>query len=270
MRPNAKEIVKIVFVGFAVMMAVPAAYRVWLMYHPQPERQRTSLSEYLEKSAAANEVRLLMTPLSDWTSGEAASKPRVHAWLLAHERTVLPWEWTDEARRKDPEGYLKLWRKLFEECRDELKAKLEDEEGRLKALDREIEVMTVLYSHRTNQLSRIAAVVATNSFPMTLSVERKRKGRLWGWNTRTEYVTFAGREDYDSSSRGWATAERREADDESARIEAKFAERRTSVARGEALDALRKRSVEVLKSLSDPPAASSDMLVRDLLALIVE
>lgn len=268
MRPTAREIVRIVVVGFAVMLALPAAYRIWLAYHPAPERQRRTLSEYLEKSAAANEIRLLMTPLSGWSADEMKAKPLICGWLKAHERTVLPWEWTDEARRKDPEGYLKVWRRLFDERKSELEAALKTERKRHEKLVDEIEVLETLHAQRTNQLSKIEAIAATNTYPMTLLVERLEKGRFWGWNRRSEFKTFETRDAYDAPDRGWATEERKVSAAEVTRLAEKSKDRLRSESRTATLESLLARTTELLDSLSAPPAASSDMLVRELLSLM--
>lgn len=268
MTPTARELVRIVVVGFAVMLALPAAYRIWLAYHPAPERQRKTLCEYLEKSAEANEIRLLMTPLSGWSAEEMKAKPRVCGWLKAHERTVLPWEWTDEARRKDPEGYLKLWRRLFDERKSELESSLKTERKLHERLGDEIEELETVHAQRTNQLAKIEAIAATNSYPMTLAVERLEKGRFWGWNRRTEFKTFETRDAFDAPDGGWTTVERKESAAEIARLAAKSGKRRLSESRLSALEALSARATELLEALSAPPAASSDMLVRELLALM--
>lgn len=270
MRPSGGEIVKIVFVGFAIMLAVPAAYRLWLVCHPQPERPRPSLSQYFERSAEANAVRLLTTPLAKWSDGERSAKPLIAAWLKEHDRTVLPWEWTDEARRKDPGGYLKIWRKLFEERKSALEAAVKSARKRLADLGDGLAAMTKVQAHRTNQLDRLVAIAATNSFPMTVSVERMEKGRFWGWNTRAESMTFADREGFDSADRGWVTAVRREAAEVDGRIAAKRGEGKAMRERLETLDSLRMRASDVLDALAKPPAVSPDLLARDLLELLTD
>nr|MCR5750457.1 hypothetical protein [Kiritimatiellia bacterium] len=53
---------------------------------------------------------------------------------------------------------------------------------------RELEILITLHTHRTNQIARLRTLAATNTFPCQISVERLKKGRLWGWNHNVEVV----------------------------------------------------------------------------------
>jgi len=265
MQAPAKEIVKIVVVCLVVMLALPAAYRVWLACHPQPEGPRQTLAEYIGKAAEENALRLLKTPLPKWTEWERQAEPKVCGWLKAHEKTVLPWEWTDEARRKDPEGYLKLWRGLFAEQEAELNVRLKAERRKLKAVEREMRAAEAIHAHRTNQLVRIQAFVATNAFPVTLRIERLEKGRFWGWNTRVETLSIVRREDYDGTGSGFLFRERRLIDEENGRLLAQFALRDDAARRVSAFESCLRRQTETCKALLADPSAEQDRLAKALL-----
>ena len=58
----------------------------------------------------------------------------------------------------------------------------------MKRLDRELQILTTIHTHRTNQIARLSALAATETFPCKISIERLEKGRLWGWNKRVEVV----------------------------------------------------------------------------------
>jgi len=158
-------------VGLVFMTALPLAYRMWTHFHPQPAERRQSVSGLLAKAAEVRAVLLLQTPLAKWTDYDRKSEPAIHAWLEAHAKTVLPWEWTDAARRKDPDGYLALWRGLFGEQRDELDRRLKLESGRLKSLERKLWIAEKVQGHRANRLVRALSHVATNSFHLTLEAD---------------------------------------------------------------------------------------------------
>jgi len=183
-------------VSFAIMMALPAGYRVWRIWNPEPEQPRQTLTQVLAEAAANNAVRLLRTPVAQWTEYDKKSEPQVFGWLEAHGQTVLPWEWTDEARRKDPDGYRKLWLGIFKEQASELNARQKAERKQLNAVERELWIAETLYAHLTNQIALVRAYVATNAFPMTVTAERLEKGRFWGWNRTAEERHFESRDAY--------------------------------------------------------------------------
>ena len=217
-KKDFREILKVLAVGLAVMLPLPLAYRVWLHYHPQPVASRPSLSEFLARSAEERAIRLVRTPLSKWTGSDVQSEPKIHAWLEAHEKMILPWEWTDGAQRKDPAGYRKLWFALIKEQKDSLVHRMQDVQKKLKAIEHQLWMTETVHAHRTNQIVRIQACAATNSFPLTVKVEGLSKGLLWGWNTKIEEVRFDQREDLEDGGNGWLAAERKAAAAESAVI----------------------------------------------------
>lgn len=116
------------------MVTLPLLYRVWLHYHPQPAEQRTSLSDFLAKSAEACALQLIQTPLSKWTELDRKSEPSIHAWLVAHENVILPWEWTEEAKRKDPSGCSKMWHAIVKEQKRKLDKRIDSAQRQIRRL----------------------------------------------------------------------------------------------------------------------------------------
>jgi len=268
--PTVRETVRVILLGVAVMLAVPLSYRIWLEYHPQPVTPRQTLTQYFEKTAADNTLRLLKTPLAKWMEHERTSEPAVCDWLKSHEKTVLPWEWTDEARRKDPDGYRALWVLLFKEMASDLKARLKTEQTSLKAIERDLSIAETIYAHRTNQLAHVLAVVATNRFPMTIRIERLTKGRLWGWNTRSEMKTFERADDLEASEKGWLAVERRQIREDAAAMTDRTKEKHCASDRATGLQSLASRAeanVDLL--LRAQPDAELEM-TKELLRMIEE
>lgn len=115
MKQEKKGAVGGLLIAFAVMMLVPLGYRVWIHFNPPPPRPAFSLTKYLSEAKDANVPLLLVKPFSKWSDAEKRRAPEIAAWLETKEKTILPWEWTDEARRKDSERYLKTWEDILEE-----------------------------------------------------------------------------------------------------------------------------------------------------------
>lgn len=268
MSSSKKEIAKMLLVGFAVMTALPLAYRLWIMYHPQPERTKPSLAQYLDRMIEDGATRLLQTPLEKWTPEARQAEPQVHAWLAAHEKVILPWEWTVEARRKDPEGYRALWSRLFDEQTRTLKASLSAEQKAGKAIARELWIAETIQAHRTNQIARLRATATTNAFPVTVAYERLEKGLLWGWNRKTEQRTIDRREDLFSDGDSWFAAERKRAREEGRRIAARMAASRSSADRVGVLQSLLSRADSWGRCAASTNAVSSEGAARELLGLI--
>ena len=268
MNASAKEIAKMLIVGFAVMMALPLAYRLWLMAHPEPEKPCQTLVQTLDRLVEDGSVRLLKTPIVKWCDEERRLEPQVHAWLTAHEKVVLPWEWTDEARRKDPDGFRDIWELLVEELAKDVGKRLKAEQKTLKVIDREISIVKTIHAHRTNQIARVCAAAATNSFPMTVVCERLEKGRFWGWNQTKENHTFVRREDLLSAPDGWLAAERQAARDEERRLGERDGARRRCAERIGMLQSLLVRAATIVDQAVSTNAVASQSAVRELLGLI--
>ena len=222
MKKEVMETVKVLAAGLAAMVVLPLAYRAWQHCHPQPEEPRRTLSEVLAKSVEERAMQLLRTPLSGWTEHDRRAEPKIHAWLEAHESTVLPWEWTDEARRKDPSGYRNLWHAVVREQGLALNSRMKALKEGIKAIERALQTAETIYAHRTNQIARVVDYAATNAFPMTVKVERLSKGRFWGWNRKVEEAVFERSEDFAGAGKGWLAMEREVAAEERSAIGGKL------------------------------------------------
>ena len=174
--------------ALVVVIALALAYRVVVRLWPPEETQHQTLAQFLEEVQRAGCARLLVKPAANWSESEVGLEPEIHAWLKEQDKEILPWEWTDEARRKDPKGYAKCWRRIWKELKAACERILAGAQKESKQLDRELQVLATIYAHRTNQIARLSALAATNSFPCQVSVERLEKGRLWGWNKHVEVV----------------------------------------------------------------------------------
>ena len=118
MKKEKKDILLVAVVGFAVMFALPAAYRVWVHYNPPP--QRKPLSAVLHEADGFRREALLATPTDKWTEADAKLAPDIREWLAAHADVILPWEMSEEARKKNWRGYCDSWRLVVGELSDRL------------------------------------------------------------------------------------------------------------------------------------------------------
>ena len=187
-RKGARKTLWLVCVAFMVTMAVPLAYRVLIHFWPPEAKPRQASADCSEEVQRTRCMKLLAKPIVEWSDAEMKLEPGIYAWLKEQGNEILPWEWTEEARRKDPKGYAKCWRRIWNERKSWCKRLLAECEEETKRLDRELQILTTIYVHRTNQIARLSALVATNTFPCQISLERLKKGRLWGWNKVVEVV----------------------------------------------------------------------------------
>lgn len=188
MKKETKELARTLCIALAVMMAVPVAYRVFVHFWPPEERPRQSITQFFDAPESESGEKLLAKPVAKWTEAEKKAEPAVYAWLQGQGSEILPWEWTDEARKKDPKGYAKCWRRIWNERKLHYEKLLAQHQKDIKRLEREAENLAVIYDHRTNQIARLHSIAATNDFPCKVAVERLEKGRFWGWNKRVEMV----------------------------------------------------------------------------------
>ena len=188
MKKETKELVRLFGVAILVVVALPLAYRACVYIWPPEEKPRQSLSQFLEEVQTASCVKLLVKPIAKWSDADAKLEPGIYAWLMEQGNEILPWDWTEEARRKDPKGYAKCWRRIWKERTSQCEGLVADNQKELKRLDRELQVLNVVHAHRTNQIARLRSIAATNAFPCQVSLERLEKGRFWGWNKRVEVV----------------------------------------------------------------------------------
>ena len=180
--------VKMLAIAFGVMLALPLAYRLWVSFNPPQQEPQVSLIEMMAKATADNQVRLLTTSVEKWLPEERRNNPELVAWLGTHKDMVLPWEWSEAARKKDPEGYGKAWLRIIDETASGLAKTLKRGAKAQKKASRELDEADTLYSHHTNQLALVKSIVATNRFPCEVTVERLSKGRFWGWNRKAERI----------------------------------------------------------------------------------
>lgn len=188
MKNETKEFVRLFGVALIVMMVVPFAYRVCIHFWPPDEKPRQTLAQFLKKAESERCTRLLAKPVVKWTDAEAKLEPEIYAWLKEQGNEILPWEWTEEARRKDPKGYAKCWRRIWRERKSHCERHLAEQQKEIKRLGRELQILTAIHTHRTNQIARLCSIAATNTFPCQVTIERLEKGRFWGWNKKIEVV----------------------------------------------------------------------------------
>ena len=186
MKKETKELVRTFGIALVVMMVVPLAYRVCIYIWPPEEKPRQTLAEFFKEAESARSIKLLTKPISKWSDDEAKSEPEIYEWLKDQGDEILPWEWTEEARRKDPKGYAKCWRRIWEERKSHCDKLFAEQQKEIKQLNRELQILTTIHTHRTNQIARLHALAATNTFPRQITLERLEKGRFWGWNKKVE------------------------------------------------------------------------------------
>ena len=113
MKKEAKDMLWVLAIGLAVMFALPIAYRVWVHYNPPPPRR--PIADVLHDAGGVRREMLLNTPTDKWKESDESLAPDIRDWLAAHADVILPWEWSDEARKKDWKGYCASWRRILEE-----------------------------------------------------------------------------------------------------------------------------------------------------------
>ena len=170
------------------MVALPLAYRICIYFWPPDEKPRQSLTQFFEEAKVERCIKLLTKPIAKWTDAEVKSEPEIYAWLGEQGNEILPWEWTEEARRKDLKGYAKRWLRIWKDRKAHCENLLAKHQKDVRRIDRELQTLTVVHAHRTNQIARLIAMASTNAFPCKVAVERLEKGRLWGWNKKAEVV----------------------------------------------------------------------------------
>ena len=196
MKRNRKELLVSCGIALLLMLAVPGVFRVWMAFNPQPvvpESPAVPLLDATSSLEAGRAMLLLRKPIDAWTAHEREVEPGLFAWLGAHAKIVLPWEWSATARKKDSAGYQRLWRNLLDEQGDGLERSLRTIRRQMRELREKIENETILYAHATNESARLSGWMATNTnaYPATVETERLSKGRFWGWNREGERHALA-------------------------------------------------------------------------------
>ena len=220
MKKETKELLRVIGIAFLLIMAVPLAYRAVIhFWHPE-EKPRQTFAQYFEEAQMARCIKLLTTPAGKWSEVEVILEPEIHAWLKEQGNEILPWEWTEEARRKDPKGYAKCWRRVWKERGSCCESMLAEQQKENKRLDREIQMLAAIHAHRTNQVARLRGLASTNAFPCQISLERLKKGRLWGWNRDAEVIECKGAMDVVGATNSICSVEIAAAEDEDRKVKA--------------------------------------------------
>ena len=188
MKTETKELMRLFGIAILVMVALPLVYRGYIYFWPPEEKPHQTLTQFLEEVQREQCLRLLTKPVGKWSDAEVKLEPEIYAWLKEQGNEILPWEWTEEARRKDPKGHAKCWRRIWKERSSHCERRLAEYQEETKRLDRELQIITTIHTHRTNQIARLRTIVSTNTFPCQVALERIEKGRFWGWNKRIEFV----------------------------------------------------------------------------------
>ena len=188
MKEKTRDYVRIFGVMLIVMVAVPLAYQVCIRLWPPDTKPRKTLTQFFDEAESARCMKLLVKPVVNWSETEARLEPEIYAWLKEQGNDILPWEWTEEARRKDPKGYAKCWRRVWEERKEHCENLFEHHQKEAGRLEQELQLLATVYDHRTNQIVRLRALAATNAYPCQVSLEHIEKGWLWGWNRNVEVV----------------------------------------------------------------------------------
>ena len=154
MKKETKELLRVLGVAFLLMMVVPLVYRVVIHFWPPEEKPRRTLEQFFEEAQMARCIKLLTTPAEKWSDDEVKMEPEIYAWLNEQGNEILPWEWTEEARRKDPKGYAKCWRRIWKERKSCCERLLAGHQTENKRLVRELQIITTIHAHRTNQIEQ--------------------------------------------------------------------------------------------------------------------
>ena len=223
MGKERRELVRVFLIAVLVMMVLPLGYRLFFYEEPPPPSaaEVPRLEQILDRITDDWERAILKTPLAKWTARDKEQASEIYAWLTAHSNVVLPWEWTDEARGKNLQGYLDVWEHLFDECVDAV----EDEE---KVFNREYKKFAAallndqtVFTHDTNELMRVYEMIgAVTNYPVTLVCTNLTKGLIWGWNRKEENLSF----DSLQAAQEWCVAEQKETEKRLKDLEGRAAE----------------------------------------------
>lgn len=253
MKKETKDVLRVVIIGFSVMFALPAAYRVWIHYNPPPVRK--PLLVVLQEAGGVRKEALLETPVDKWTESDLKLAPEVREWLEKHADVILPWEWTDVAKKKDWNGYCGSWRRIFEEQFAvlgkfaELKSDVMGDASDQARIERKIIANAMV--DMTNLLAVVSDAIPTktNEYPVVLTVNEITPGRFWGWNQRRREVRL---DDYDAVRKYAGDLKKRINDEWLPKAEAHERERDEAKA---AMDELAKTKEGISKALEKISAA---------------
>lgn len=192
MKPGAKDLIRTCGIALVLMLVFPAVFRIWMEFNPPPPHEPLpELASFDVAVVRESRAKLLLRkPLPDWTENDRKSEPVLAGWLAEHAKVVLPWEWSDAARVKDPDGYRNIWRNLLDGERKRLEKTCRIIERTARSSQDSADIARALHSHSTNELARLAAVCATNTYPASVERYILAKGRFWGWNRDVEQVAL--------------------------------------------------------------------------------
>ena len=211
MKKESRDVFLVLVVAMVAMFALPVAYRVWTHCHPPPGRR--PFADVLREAGGVRREALLATPPAKWTDSDAKLAPDVLEWLKEHSDVILPWEWSEEARRKDWQGFCGTWERVVVDeaaALDELIAR------KSAAAADAAEKAGVERKLAEEGLAAVAGVLsaATGAYPVCVSVQETTPGRLWGWNRGRRVLRFEdegslvayAREAEERVRLGWAAA----------------------------------------------------------------
>ena len=186
-----KSVVWLILICAVLMLAVPFGLRVLLdRLAPSEQEKALSATEKLQsilgetRPVVATATELLKKPLSQWTVEDVAAESALAAWLQAHAKRIFPWDWSDAERTKNPAGWQKAWKDLFEELGDDCRSARKTETKAMVRVRDEFEVRSAFVGRLTNRIARLEADLATNGVPTVVTDETVRRGWLWGFNIK--------------------------------------------------------------------------------------
>ena len=164
MKKSTRDIVCILVIGLAAMFALPAAYRVWIHYNPPPERK--PFSDVLREAGGIRREALLAIPLDKWSEADVKLAPDIREWLAARSDVILPWEWSEEARKKDWKGYCDSWRRVLDDQSDALEELVDKKTSMMEGAADKAQELRKAVAEGQEQ--------ATNSLATAEALERER------------------------------------------------------------------------------------------------
>ena len=190
MKSGTKDIVRTCSIALVLMVSLSAAFRVWMAFQSKARHESAAGPANSKRLPDGMDglTALLQKPLDRWTVEDRKCEPALHSWLLGHSKVVLPWEWSSAAICKDVRGYANAWVSLLESERKGLNAILREIDKRIELVQDAGGIARRQHAHETNELERLTAVFATNSYPAEVTRNMLSKGRFWGWNTVEETI----------------------------------------------------------------------------------
>lgn len=188
---------KLVVTCVVLMVAVPFGLRHLLdRYAPRDDEATRSASEKMQElfgdglTPSERSRELLVKPVGDWTERDVATEPALHRWLKAHEKTVLPWDWSEAAKAKDAVRYSKCWKSMIRELSETCDGTVSAAKRQMRTMDPEIAEQKGLVTRVAARLDAMKSALASNGVPVTVEIETVERGRFWGFNRKIEKRTL--------------------------------------------------------------------------------